>query len=35
VKAKLERREEQFPRDLEAAYQAGRKMVETIQGIAD
>jgi multimeric flavodoxin WrbA len=33
VKAKLERREEQFPRDLEAAYQAGRKMVETIQNI--
>jgi hypothetical protein len=33
VKAKLERREEQFPHDLEAAYQAGRKMVETIQNI--
>jgi hypothetical protein len=33
VKAKLEHREEQFPHDLEAAYQAGRKMVETIQGI--
>jgi hypothetical protein len=33
VKAKLEHRDEQFSHDLEAAYHAGRKMVETIQTI--
>jgi multimeric flavodoxin WrbA len=31
VKAKLERRNVQFPHDLEAARNAGRKMAETIQ----
>jgi hypothetical protein len=34
VKAKLGHRDEQFPHDLEVAYNAGRKMVETIQSIA-
>jgi hypothetical protein len=33
VKVKLEHREEQFPHDLETAYNAGRKMVEIIQSI--
>jgi hypothetical protein len=33
VKSKLEHRDEQFSHDLEAAYHAGRKMVETVQSI--
>jgi hypothetical protein len=34
MQEKQKRREEQFPRDLEAAYHAGEKMVETIQNIS-
>jgi multimeric flavodoxin WrbA len=34
VKAKLQHREEQFSLDLQAAYNAGRKMVETITVIS-
>jgi hypothetical protein len=33
VKSKLEHRDEQFSHDLEAAYYAGRKMVESVQTI--
>jgi hypothetical protein len=33
VESKLTRKAEQFPRDLETARSAGKKMVETIQSI--